>query len=438
MTLAPLGLALAPALMRFAETAPAGAHSATESTERQCVRTEGAPVHERFRGSGDVQDHLGEGTEVQIVEERKNWRRVSYASGSSTDVGWMTMTHLGACEDASASPRPPKPPKPPAVGNTSDTRGGVTPAVAGGCGPPLSVKFYDVGQALSALLTLPDGRRILVDTGEMPNRPGCGAPCKEWSSRFLSSLRGDVSDKKLAGVWITHQHSDHAGNAPSILREFTVATYVDNGTNLESGIIKKSRDAAEERNVPIRVIDPDNRGSPFASASDVKLTPILPTQHVVECEDHPNDCSIGLRLDYCSSSVLFTGDAEEVEEAALDPKGDVTLLQVGHHGSDTSSSDEFLDKVKPKFAVVSSAKRGEGTNGGFCHPRLSTVEELSKRIGGRATKTIEAFDAAVRCKEATDRNWHEVPVSDRMWFTARDGDVELVTTGDGTFTRRNP
>ena len=304
-----------------------------------------------------------------------------------------------------------------------------------GCaGLPLSVKFYDVGQALSVLLSLPDGRHVLVDTGEQRTR--CGAACTAWSEHLLSALSADVAGQKLALLWITHQHSDHAGNAADILRRFDVASYVDNGSNLDSTVIKNAREAAAERDVTVQVVDPEHRDFPLAPAGGLKFTPVLPSKWGVDCEDSPNNCSLGLRVDYCNSSVLFTGDAEEIEEAELDTRGPATLLQVGHHGSDTSSSAAFIKRVAPKYAVISSGKVDEGTNTGYCHPRLSTIEALSASLGGRRTGEVRAFDGAVKCKDPGHaEHWRGVSTSDHLWLTERDGDVELVTTGDGVFQR---
>jgi competence protein ComEC len=69
-----------------------------------------------------------------------------------------------------------------------------------------------------------------------------------------------------------------------------------------------------------------------------------------------------LRIDYCASSVLFTSDAEALEEADLAIDAPVTLLQVGHHGSKTSSSAAPLHRAQPKYAVISAGKVGEGVS----------------------------------------------------------------------------
>ncbi len=132
---------------------------------------------------------------------------------------------------------------------------------------------------------------------------------------------------------------------------------------------------------------------------------------------------------------MFTGDAEHDEEAALDPHGRVTLLQVAHHGSETSTTPGFLARTHPSYAVISAGKPGEGMNAAYCHPRAIIVKRLTALTGGPGTKTLRAFDGD-GCKGSQPSDWVDVPVSDRLWATERDADVVLATTGDGTFVRQ--
>jgi competence protein ComEC len=300
----------------------------------------------------------------------------------------------------------------------------------------MKVRFYDVGQALSALVELPDGRRILVDTGEQPTR--CGKPCKDWSAHLLAALAKDVPDKKLDLVWTTHQHSDHAGNADTVLQTFTVATYVDNGTRLDEkdtgkpGPVPRARKAAKDRGTKIVVVDPQNTSSPLADGGDVTIRPVVPAKWPANCDKEPNDCSIALRIDYCKSSVLFTGDAEAKEEALLATDA-VTLLQAGHHGSETSSSEAFAKRARAGWVVISSGKKDEGTNKTYCHPRRATVERLAGLTAAQSTRAMQVFDGD--CKRPKPGDWVSIDVSDRVFATARDGDVLLTTTGDGQFVR---
>ena len=369
---------------------------------------------------------------------------------------------LVACDGAAApSPAPSVAPAP-SVGHfdavtTTNVASPSTARSGAACvkGVPLTVHFYDAGQALSALVTLPDGRRWLVDAGESATRSGCGGACEAWHERVMAGLRRDIGGARLDGLWITHQHSDHAGGAPDVLRTFGAVLYVDNGVvpgahahahdvaaSLHDTVTTLARRAASESGARLRVVDPDHAGTPIASASSVTVTPIVPLRWPARCPSDPNACSIALRIDYCDSSILFTGDAPSDEESALDTRGTVTLLQVGHHGSDTSTSAAFVRRLAPRYAVIASGKPDEGTNKGYCHPRASTVRALTAALGGVGKATVRSYDGK-RCDAArADAGgaaeasaWIDVPSSDRLWSTARDGDVELRTTGDGVFGR---
>ncbi len=300
--------------------------------------------------------------------------------------------------------------------------------------PRMRVNVYDVGQGLAALVELPDGRHVLVDTGDSPRRADCGEACAGANQHLLTRLRADLRGAPIDLLWVTHPHSDHIGGVPAVLDAFPVVTYADNGRDPDKAEVRRAHRAAEEHGVAIRVIDPEHSGSPLSNAAGVTITPVLPLRWPASCAHDANPCSIALRIDYGSSSVLFAGDADHTEEATLDPRGPVTLLQVGHHGSDTSTTPAFLAKVKPKYAVISAGKPGEGLNREFCHPRALIVQRLTKVMGGGATKTILAFDG-LRCDRARSSDWIAVPASENLWITARDGDVALTTTGDGKFSQ---
>lgn len=308
------------------------------------------------------------------------------------------------------------------------------PVQCGG-GRRLTVHFYDVGQALAALVDLPDGRHILVDTGDSPHRPGCGEECVTADWHLLDQLAIDLAGAPIDAIWITHQHSDHIGGAPYVMRRFHVKTYVDNGLRSHRREVRRARRTARKHGVRVRIVNPNHPSCPIPSSPNVKITPILPPAFPPSCEHDPNECSIALRIDYCASSVLFTGDAEHDEERLLDPRGTVTLLQVAHHGSDTSTTPAFLFRTKPKYAVISAGKPNEGLNRDYCHPRAAIVKRLTRVLGGPASRTLEAFDGT-RCDRAQASDWIAVQSSDHLWATERDGDVVLSTTGNGVFTRR--
>jgi len=129
------------------------------------------------------------------------------------------------------------------------------------------------------------------------------------------------------------------------------------------------------------------------------------------------------------------GDAEHDEEARLDPHGHVSVLQVAHHGSETSTTPGFLAETHPSYAVISAGKPGTGLNAEYCHPRTLVVQRLTAVLGGPGAKRLRSFDGD-RCAGSLPSDWVDTPVSDRLWATERDGDVVLTTTGDGSFARR--
>lgn len=308
------------------------------------------------------------------------------------------------------------------------------PASTCGDGHTMTLRFYDVGQGLAVLVELPDGRHVLVDAGDEPHRSGCGEACATANRHLLASLRDDLHGAPIDLLWITHPHSDHLGGAPSVLKSFQVGAYVDDGRDTQKPEVRRARRAAEDHGVPVTVVAPGHTQVPFAARGDVRLTAVVPPSWPPACTHDANECSIGLRIDDCSSSVLFLGDAEHEEEKTLDPGGPVTLLQVAHHGSETSTSPAFLSRARPSYAVISSGKPGLGTNREYCHPRAAIVRRLSRVLGGATSRTVEAFDGE-RCDRATPNDWVSVPASERLWVTARDGDVVLRTTGDGVFLR---
>jgi competence protein ComEC len=348
----------------------------------------------------------------------------------------LAFALLAGCSGGASVAPPPSPAvPPPTVVPPSPPPPGPGPGpTCGTSGQRLRVHFYDVGQALAALVDLPDGRHVLVDTGDSPARAGCGDVCATKHTGLLEKLRADLHGAPIDLLWITHQHSDHIGGAPEILSAFKVGAYVDNGRDEKKAEVKNAHRAATAHGTAVKQADPEHATDALAATPELRITPVLPSTWPASCPHDANACSILLRIDYCGSSVLFTGDAEHDEEARLTMLAPVTLLQVGHHGSDTSTTPGFLARAKPRYAVISAGKPDEGLNADYCHPRALVVERLTKVLGGAGRQTVRAFDG-VRCANSRPTEWVDAPASDRLWATSRDGDVVLSTPGDGVFTR---
>jgi Predicted hydrolase (metallo-beta-lactamase superfamily) len=359
---------------------------------------------------GNVVGYLKPGENAVLVRTTGAWREVKAPTWTGYVPSGYTMVipdgptpaPIAATVQPGSATQPTKPK--PQAGKTGTC----------GDGKPLQVHFYNVGQALSALVSFPDGTHWLVDAGT----GGTGA-----KARFLASLKRDLGTSPISMMWITHQHTDHMNAAKAIMddKDFKVAAYVDNGYPSPAHTVAT--------NMHILHTATDELPMP---AAPVKVTSFLPSEKAKSCPSNQNNCSIGLRIEYCSSSVLFIGDAEKEEEALLPHDQTATLLQVGHHGSQTSSSAEFVKAVGPKYAVISAGKPRVGTNTTYCHPFASTVDTLNSVLPTGSTKPLEAF--AGKCKGSTKKDWKMTQANDRIWATERDGDVVLTTTGDGTFT----
>lgn len=293
-------------------------------------------------------------------------------------------------------------------------------------GLPLRAHFYDVGQAASALVELPDGRAVVVDVGGL-------------RTSVSRKLEADLRGRPISLLWITHPHDDHLSHAKAVLKDHVVEQWADNGLDGGSpsrrsaeGLGARARAAARQRGVPTSVVSPASPAVPLTDAQTaLTFSAILPPVWSSACRTgDANDCSIGLRIDYCKSSILFLGDAEEKEEQVLRGLTPVTLLVVPHHGSSTSTSDQLLRKTRPTYAVISV---GAPPNA-YCHPAASTVERLNRILGGARTSTIPAYQVD-RCTTSERGLPRRVERSERLWSTASDGEVTLVTTGDGAFRR---
>ena len=211
----------------------------------------------------------------------------------------------------------------------------------------LTVEFIDTGKSDSIFIKLPNGKTILVDGGFANSLPKIHDTLHKYNVRQLDYLIA------------THQHDDHIGSFSDILRIYDIkgiympASPIENGklTNLESEI--------EEKHIPLHF---SKHGDILIDESDIFLKIISPFPQDKYHEE--NDYSLVFYLIYKDTSFLFMGDATRKIEILLMKyyeqelkKADV--IKLGHHGSDTSSSYNFLEKISPRYAVVTTDENGE-------------------------------------------------------------------------------
>lgn len=224
-------------------------------------------------------------------------------------------------------------------------------------GNGLSVTYIDVGQGDSILLQT-KGQNMLIDAGEKENKD------------VLKKLFSDRGVKKLDYVITTHPHSDHIGAMPYIIKKTDIGKIfmpkVSHTTSVYEDLLKEISKKGLK-------IESPKIGDSFSFGNAV-CTILAPKNEEYK---EINDYSIVLLLQFGENRFIFTGDAEEISEGEM-CEGTISLkadvLKVGHHGSDTSSNDAFLNYVSPKFAVISC-----GEDNSYNHPNKKIVKRLEKR-----------------------------------------------------------
>lgn len=226
----------------------------------------------------------------------------------------------------------------------------------------LQVHIIDVGQGDAILVQAPTGENMLIDGGER------SSDITDQLVRYLQSK----GVKKIHVLVATHPHSDHIGGLPTVMKTFPIGAVYDSGKPATSNIYATFLDLIEEKKIPYYLA---RRGKKIKFANGLDLQVLNPTGDVDG--DNVNNASIVLRLTYGKISFMLTGDAESEIENELIKGGyplQADVLKVGHHGSDSSSSAAFLDKVKPTYALISV---GKGNSYG--HPHKRTMDKIKKR-----------------------------------------------------------
>ncbi|MBQ6808387.1 MAG: MBL fold metallo-hydrolase [Firmicutes bacterium] len=217
----------------------------------------------------------------------------------------------------------------------------------------LLVSFIDVGQADS----------ILVEQGEQTLLIDCGT--KDAGEQVLQYLEAR-SVEALDYLVLTHPHEDHIGGAVAVLDAVPVTqAYMPNKPHTTATYGNTLQKLAEKQ---VAVTAAQAGDSFYVGEALVEIL------GPVTIYSDLNDCSVVLRLTYGENSFLFTGDAEAAAEEDILKKGSklaADLLKVGHHGSETSSSQAFLDAVSPKIAVISCGEDNE-----YGHPHADTLNRL--------------------------------------------------------------
>lgn len=215
----------------------------------------------------------------------------------------------------------------------------------------VKVEYIDVGQA-DAILIENNKKYMLIDAGN--NEDG----------DLLVNYFKDKNITDFEYVVATHPHEDHIGGMDNIIKNFNIKNYYMPDCYTTTKTFEEILDALEEKNLSFETPDID---------SEFRLGDALfRVLYTGTDKSDLNNTSIVLRMTYKDTSFLFTGDATNVTEKKILAKNiQSDVLKVGHHGSQYSTSDSFLDKVNPKYAIISV-----GTGNVYDHPKDITLNKL--------------------------------------------------------------
>ncbi len=267
----------------------------------------------------------------------------------------------------------------------------------------VELHVLDVGQGDAILLRTNGGRWVLIDAGRMWEGGDAGR------STIIPYLmrRGGV----LESFVLSHAHSDHVGGAVSVLNALRPRTFWDAAFPQGSRTYDQSLRSAREAGVEWRRVHP---GDHF-SVDGVTIEFLAPDSAWTASLVDPNEASTIALIRYGSVRFLSVGDAESAEEGwLLEHARDqlaADVLKVGHHGSSTSSGDEFLSAVHPSAAIISV-----GADNIYGHPSADVLAALD-RVGARVVRTDERGTIIVRTDgraiilEAEGQRWDISPAS---------------------------
>ena len=231
----------------------------------------------------------------------------------------------------------------------------------------LNINFVDVGQGDSCFIITPKKKTILVDGG--------GSQSKEFDVG-KSTLLPYILNKgytQLDYIVISHFDYDHVGGILYIMQEIKVKNIIIGKQFEDSKNYEKFVNLVQQKDIKVRIVE---AGEDIKIEKNLNFNVVWPNSKSQISDNSINNNSLVFKMKYKKFSMLFTGDIEEIAEKKILQTCNVKnleslVLKVPHHGSKTSSSQEFLDAVRPKIALI-----GVGKNNKFGHPSDITLEKF--------------------------------------------------------------
>lgn len=225
----------------------------------------------------------------------------------------------------------------------------------------LKIIFFDVGQGAAIFIEAPNKNQILIDGG-----PG---------SQILNKLGNEMPffDRSIDLVILTHPDNDHLNGLIDVLRNYEVWQIIDPCLKDSSFVYQEWLRLIEEKKIS-RICA--QVGQKIKLAENIELNVLYPLESLEgQSFKNTNISSIVMKLIYGKSKIFLTGDAEESVEYQLVRNGTdlkSQILQVAHHGSKTSTSQEFISSVSPEIAIIQVGKNNQ-----YKHPHQEVLDRLT-------------------------------------------------------------
>jgi len=230
----------------------------------------------------------------------------------------------------------------------------------------LRIVVLDVGQGDSILITTPKGKNVLIDGG---------GSASEGEYYYDVGTKITVPALRKLGVWgidtimVSHTHKDHMEGLIRVAEEFNIRNVILPEVPFSNEMMELLINIAKSKGAEIYYVGENDR---LMLEKDIYMDILSPVDGLIKgTSSDENNNSIVARLRYKKFSMIFTGDIEkEAENILKDRDIRSTVLKVPHHGSSTSSSREFIDKVSPNISLISVGKNFYG------HPSQQTLENI--------------------------------------------------------------
>lgn len=247
----------------------------------------------------------------------------------------------------------------------------------------LSMTVLDVGEGDCIFVRAPNGRTMLIDGGTHENRePLAGVPRRDVGKRVILPFLLTQGVRHLDVIVLTHPHDDHVNGLATVVRTLSVGRILDGAQERSEPSYERFLYEAQQKQIPVVRA---RRGQVINVGSGVKVHVLAPVEPLMQgTRSDLNNNSVAIKITYRQASFLLAGDVEREAEMRLLLRGGnlrSAVLKVAHHGSETSSTPEFLKAVRPRIAIVSCGERNP-----FQHPSRETLQRL-RLVGAQVYRT---------------------------------------------------